>query len=76
MRDLRSLYESIGFTGIETYIQSGNVIFNSEIEDVGRIEHMIQDAISKKYKFDVPIQVRTVPQLENIINNCPFGFLF
>ena len=32
MTDLKSLYESLGFDNIVTYIQSGNVIFDSDVK--------------------------------------------
>jgi len=74
MKDLKALYESLGFDDVVTYIQSGNVIFTSEVK-VGTAIAQIEEAISKQYGFDVPVQVREVSDFESIIKNCPFSEL-
>jgi len=71
MADLKALYVSLGFFDVITYIQSGNVIFNSELK-VDEIVTLIEKDISKKYAFDVPVQVREVSDFGSIIKNCPF----
>ena len=74
MKDLKALYEKIGFVKVVTYIQSGNVIFDSD----GSVEDMIvkiQNAITKQYGFVVPVQVREVKHFESIIKACPFSEL-
>ncbi len=58
MIDLKALYESLGFSQVQTYIQSGNVVFEAEESDRQKVISAIQVAISKKYGFDVPIQIR------------------
>ena len=73
MRDLASLYESLGFGSITTYIQSGNVIFTSIEKNVSILKNTIERAIEQKYKFHVPVEIRTHDELKNIIKNCPFG---
>ena len=74
MNDLKALYESLGFTDVMTYIQSGNVLFSTEVNTEIVINY-IEEAISKQYGFDVPVQVREVSHLESIIKNCPFSEL-
>ena len=71
MKDLKVIYESLGYKCVITYIQSGNVIFNSD-ESVETIIVIIEDAIKNKYGFEVPVEVRTLNDFENIIKNCPF----
>jgi len=71
MKDLKELYESLSFENVKTFIQSGNVIFetNEAIEDsIVKIEK----AISHKYGFEVPVQIREVHDFEHIIKTCPF----
>jgi len=74
MKDLKALYEKIGFTNVVTYIQSGNVIFDSDGSDDDVIVK-IQSAITKLYGFNVPVQVREVKHFESIIKACPFSEL-
>ncbi len=72
MAQLRLLFESIGLSHVKTYIQSGNVLFQSnDEEEVLRnlIEHKIEDV----FGFKVTVILRTATALEQIIKNCPFS---
>ena len=73
MNDLKSLYEDLGFQDVVTYIQSGNVVFNTQTKDSTELKESIETAIKKKYKFHVPVEIRTVTEISNVIKNCPFG---
>jgi uncharacterized protein (DUF1697 family) len=73
MSDLNKLYSDLGFSNIITYIQSGNVIF--DVKSMGQIvdiEGKIENAIMKIFGFDVPVIVRTVPELQRSIAINPF----
>ncbi len=72
MIDLKVLYESLRFKNVQTYIQSGNVVFKTEETDRQKIISNIEDAIRKEYGFDVPIQIRNKEELKKIIDNFPF----
>ena len=73
MLELKLLYESLGFKNVSTYIQSGNVIFDAADNNESGLKSKIEDAINKKYKFHVPVEIRTKQEFADIINNCPFG---
>ena len=51
MSDLKSLYESLGFQNVVTYIQSGNVIFDATVKDKADLKAMIEEAIEETYTF-------------------------
>jgi uncharacterized protein (DUF1697 family) len=72
MADLKSLYESLNFENVITYIQSGNVIFDSRLKNKNELKIIIEVAIEKKFKFHVPIVIRTKTDFKNIINKQPF----
>lgn len=72
MVDLKLLYESLGFEKVQTYIQSGNVIFETEEADLQKLISTIEDAITEKYGFNVPVQIRTKEELKKVIDNLPF----
>lgn len=72
MSDLKSLYELLGFQNVVTYIQSGNVIFNARVNNREDIKATIEEAIEEKYKFHVPVEIRSNLELKKIIKNCPF----
>lgn len=72
MKELKSLYESLGFENVLTYIQSGNVIFDSDIDHAEDIERSIRDAIKAKYNFEVPVDIRTSHEFKEVLANLPF----
>ncbi|MCB4799127.1 DUF1697 domain-containing protein [Neotamlana laminarinivorans] len=72
MADLRALLIESGLQNVQTYIQSGNVVFESSEENNNILETLINQAIAKKFKFNVPILVLTPKELSVIFNNSPF----
>jgi len=72
MVDLKNVYLSLGFDGVLTYIQSGNVIFQSSSADKDYLKSTIEKAIEKKYKFYVPVIIRSAEELKVISNSCPY----
>lgn len=72
MTDLKKLFEDAGFTNIQTYIQSGNVIFESKNSNTKAIINHIEKKIKEKYRFDVEVFILTNPELKNILNKNPF----
>jgi len=72
MADLKALYQSLGFKNVVTYIQSGNVIFNSPSEDLVSLIDIIEKEIEDKYEFHVPVILRTEQEFQWISNSCPY----
>jgi len=72
MADLKTMFTNIGLNNPVTYIQSGNVIFDSEINDVEIIELLISKAILDTFGHQVPVLVKTSSNFDSIINNNPF----
>jgi len=72
MSDLKSLYQEIGFQNVITYIQSGNVVFESDVKNGTSIKKKIQSTIESKYQFQVPVEIRTHHEISNIIEAWPF----
>ena len=73
MTDLVKLYEDLGFTDVKTYIQSGNVVFNSTKKvSNSMLVKQIETKINEIYGFLVPVIIRTVDDLSKIIASNPF----
>lgn len=73
MADLKALYEALGFTNVKTYIQSGNVLFETKKKDSDHtIAQSIATAIIEKYNFEVPVMVRTAAYFSETIATNPF----
>ncbi|WP_111682257.1 DUF1697 domain-containing protein [Winogradskyella tangerina] len=73
MAELREVLTKSGFKAVKTYIQSGNVIFKSEIENQSEIETIMKTSILEHFGFDVSVLVRTREQLLKIFDDCPFS---
>ena len=71
MTDLRLSLEKSGFSDVETYIQSGNLILKSE-KQAKTIMSSVQECIQKDFGFEVPALVLTMGELKNILENMPF----
>jgi uncharacterized protein (DUF1697 family) len=73
MTDLSALYKKLGFKDAETFIQSGNVVFSSPENLSGTdLTVKIEEAISKKFNFNIPVIIRTPEELRKIISFNPF----
>lgn len=72
MAELRELLEKKGFKEVRTYIQSGNVIFNSSETNEDALALKIQEAIKAHFRFEVPVLVILPSELKQIFNDCPF----
>ena len=72
MANLKRMFESIGFKHVETYIQSGNVLFESdETEDMIRMK--IENEMKDWFGFSSFVVLRTAAELEQIIKKYPFS---
>ncbi|MEX0905099.1 MAG: DUF1697 domain-containing protein [Balneolaceae bacterium] len=72
MNDLCDIFLTAGLKNITTYIQSGNVIFDSPETDTSRLKHEIETSLEKTAGFHATVLIRTIPELENIIYENPF----
>ena len=72
MDSLRGMFESLGFTNVGTYIQSGNVIFESPEADASTLEKRIESHLAQSLGFEVESFLRTMSEVAAIVENCPF----
>lgn len=72
MAELRELLAKSGLENVKTYIQSGNIIFQSTEGDKTKLEAIIKKAIFDDFGFEVAVMVRTRNDLVTIFDNSPF----
>ena len=74
MAELKLLFEKLGFKDVTTYIQSGNVVFSSPSPQRGKSDfaEIIFEGIKKQFGYEVPVLVKTVDDVVQILKNCPF----
>ncbi|MBI1741580.1 DUF1697 domain-containing protein [Candidatus Acetothermia bacterium] len=72
MDHLRQLFESLGFSRVETFIASGNVAFEATAKNPKILERKIENKLRKALGYDVATFVRTDAELVSIANYKPF----
>lgn len=72
MKDLKTLYETLGFENVTTYIQSGNVLFQSSEKDVPAFKQDIEKRIEKGYGYPVKVLIKTKDDIKKIIEHNQF----
>lgn len=72
MEELKGLYESLGYKDVQTFIQSGNVMFRSEDAPEASMEKAIRDKIKEALDLDVKVILRTEDEFKAIIEKNPF----
>ncbi|WP_055434847.1 DUF1697 domain-containing protein [Lacinutrix algicola] len=73
MAVLRDVLDSIGFKDVKTYIQSGNVVFQSSENNNRNLEGAISKGIESHFGFNVPVLVKTKEELQLIFDSCVFS---
>ncbi len=72
MSKLRVLFEALGFTGVATFIASGNVLFTASAERRDVLERTIEQQLSTGLGFEVETFVRTAKEVEATAAARPF----
>lgn len=72
MAELRAQLSDIGLDNVETYIQSGNIVFEYKKTAISKLEKMISDMIMNEYGWEVPTMVRTADTFEYVLKNNPY----
>ena len=72
MKDLASLFAKAGCSDVQTYIQSGNVVFGARAKAAEGIASVITNDIEKRFGFSVPVIVRSAQQISTAIEANPF----
>lgn len=66
MEHLRSLFEALKFSSVETFIASGNVIFDARTSDTQSLETKIEKHLKQQLGYEVITFVRSIPELKAI----------
>jgi uncharacterized protein (DUF1697 family) len=70
---LRSLFEALGFSNVETFIASGNVIFDSSSRSTKTLERKIEASLHKILGYEVATFLRSTSELADIASYKPFS---
>ena len=72
MAQLRSLCEDAGFTDVRTHIASGNLVLSSSLRSAAKVRTLLEDRIESELGFPVVVVVRSVAQLQKVVDDVPF----
>ena len=72
METLRETFGSLRFKNVKSYINSGNLVFETAKTDDGKLAKKIHDAIQKEFGFDISVMVRPMAEIEEIVAWNPF----
>ncbi|MEH0818566.1 MULTISPECIES: DUF1697 domain-containing protein [unclassified Micromonospora] len=73
MADLRRLVADLGHSDVQTYLQSGNVVFGSTATDADRLAGGIQQALADELGLAVPVLVRSGAELTAVVDASPYA---
>ena len=72
MAELRDAFTAAGCTGVRTYIQSGNVVFEAALDLAGRVPEVVTRAISQRFGISTAVVVRSGSELQQVAASSPF----
>ncbi len=70
--DLKAAAESCGFEDVQTYIQSGNVVFRTSLRSAAKVEDALESAIADACDVTCDVIVRTLAELRAVVDGSPF----
>lgn len=72
MTDLKKMFESFNVENVQTFIQTGNVIFESDEEEASKLETRIEKQLEKASGKRIQLFVRTIREVAAMARDCPF----
>ncbi|HEY3476743.1 MAG TPA: DUF1697 domain-containing protein, partial [Anaerolineales bacterium] len=72
MADLKQIFESLELDDVQTYIQSGNVIFQSDEKDADLLAKQIERQLEKATGHKIQLFVRTLREVQTIASKSTF----
>ena len=74
MADLKASFEAMGFANVRTYIQSGNVLIETEEKDKAALTAKIESGLSSRFNFLARVVVVSQKELKAVVQSAPQGF--
>jgi len=72
MADLKQSCERCGFEQVQTYVQSGNLVFQSSKGSSEAVSRQIEAAVRKDFGFEVSAIARSAREMEKLRSDNPF----
>ncbi|HEY1737183.1 MAG TPA: DUF1697 domain-containing protein [Acidimicrobiia bacterium] len=73
MAELRALCADLGFTDVQTYVQSGNVVLASRSKSERGVQRTIEEGIADRFGLEVPVMLRSHEELVAVLDANPYA---
>jgi uncharacterized protein (DUF1697 family) len=73
MIDLKLAFEQLSYQNVKTYIQSGNVVFETHQSDTANIRQEIEKKLKQTFGNEIVTIIRTMPEMFEIVQSQPFA---
>jgi len=73
MSELAETFNSLGFENVRTYVQSGNVVFSTDLADEYSLTKRVEKVLKSRLGLDVVVIIRTSNELARIVGRNPFA---
>lgn len=74
MADLRARLEAEGYEEVRTYIQSGNVLFRSDVSDREELRYALEGTLAEAFDYAATVELRSRAELQATVDQAPPGF--
>ena len=71
MKALKASFERLGFKSVSTYINSGNVLFQTRQSDARKLEVKIEKMLAAEYKLGCKVVVRSAGEIASLVKQLP-----
>lgn len=71
MAELKRCFEKLDFSEVKTYLNSGNVAFSSDEDNIEVLTSQAEMIINRQFGLDIPVFVISKEKLEDILQNAP-----
>ncbi len=68
---LKAAFEDVGFLDVSTYINSGNVLFTSNIRDKNELINLCRIIIEERFMLNIPVAIISAKELSEALVNAP-----
>lgn len=71
MSELKRNFVELGFIEVVTYLNSGNVIFSSELDDMDALSNKVEEMIKDKFDLEIPVLIILQEDLKEVLTHAP-----
>jgi uncharacterized protein (DUF1697 family) len=71
MAELKTCFEKLGFKNVATLLQSGNVLFETDVNQI-EAKKQIEESLTKTFNYPAKVWVLPLAEIEQIVNQNPY----